>query len=207
MVGNDVVDLRDADASDAMRPRFDARVFCDEELQALDAAPDRALARWTRWAAKEAAYKAAKRVDAEVVFSPARFRTDLEVSADGEALGRVETPVGALPVVVRACEGAVHAVVGCAEEEAICDVTRLPEAELDANDARAPSRAVRLLATQRVAARLGVDAQCVEVRRRGRIPELWIDGERRAELSLSLSHHGAVVGFACGLGAAGGESR
>ena len=54
MVGNDVVDLGDAETRGGpSHPRFDARVFAPAELAALaaSAAPNRL--RWSLWAAKE----------------------------------------------------------------------------------------------------------------------------------------------------------
>ena len=63
-------------------------------------------------------------------------------------------------------------------------------------DPHAPSRAVRRFSRVRLAALLGADLDALEIRRRGRIPELWLGGVR-AEADLSLSHHGAVVAFAC----------
>ena len=61
MVGNDIVDLLDSDALAELAPRFDDRVFCDEELASLDASPQRARRRWPRRAAKEAPYHLAVR--------------------------------------------------------------------------------------------------------------------------------------------------
>lgn len=190
LLGNDVVDLRDPEARPVDPARFDARVFHDAELADLDACGDRESRRWRLWAAKEAAYKALVRRDPATVFSPARFRFDPR--------GFVETPAGRLPV--RLCEqdGAVHAVVdgggdGSAREEAtrVAGMTRvlLPEA-----DAQAPGREVRRFACREIARALGVDASRLEIGRRGRVPELRLDG--RATGLLSLSHHGGVLGFA-----------
>ena len=45
-----------------------------------------------------------------------------------------------------------------------------------------------------LAVALSRDPSELEVRKCGRIPELWIAGRRAGKLS--LSHHGSVVGFA-----------
>ncbi len=51
---------------------------------------------------------------------------------------------------------------------------------------------------ERLAAALGVAESDLEVRRRGRVPHLWLRGAP-APVDLSLSHHGDWLGFACEL--------
>ncbi|MGH7855988.1 MAG: 4'-phosphopantetheinyl transferase family protein, partial [Candidatus Binatia bacterium] len=78
MVGNDVIDLRDPEtAPGSQHPRFDARVFAPAERALLGASTDARRLRWILWAAKEAAYKVARKIDARAVFSPRRFVVDL----------------------------------------------------------------------------------------------------------------------------------
>jgi len=60
------------------------------------------------------------------------------------------------------------------------------------------SAAVRRLAIDRVAARLGVAPARLAIGKRDRIPELRLDGAP-CDADLSLSHHGGVVAFACRL--------
>jgi len=55
-----------------------------------------------------------------------------------------------------------------------------------------------VVALRRLAETLGVDPADLEIRKRGRVPELCRRG-RPAAADLSLSHHGAVVAFACEL--------
>ncbi len=58
MVGNDIVDLGDAETCNGpSHPGFDARVFAPVERRALAASPAPNRLRWSLWAAKEAAYK------------------------------------------------------------------------------------------------------------------------------------------------------
>ena len=74
MLGNDIVDLRDADAQPgSFRPRFDDRVFSSQERSQIAADPNPLARRWAHWAAKEAAYKLAKQHDSRFVFSPSRL--------------------------------------------------------------------------------------------------------------------------------------
>ena len=89
MIGNDVVDLGDAEVQPgATHPRFDARVFAREEREALRAsgAPNRL--RWILWAAKEAAYKAARKLDPlhqEADFRLAQVRTEAAAEIPGRS--------------------------------------------------------------------------------------------------------------------------
>jgi hypothetical protein len=197
MVGNDVVDLRDADAGDELAPRFDARVFCAEELESLEASPARARRRWRLWAAKEAAYKVAVKADPTTVFSPSRFRVRLEDGADD---GRVEVPGtnASISVRVREEDGAVHAVARTSAAPLVAGALRVGPRIA----AKGLSAAVRRFATESLARELRVAPGDVEIRKSGRVPELWLAGAP-AEADLSLSHHGDVVAFACELSTGG----
>ena len=80
MIGNDLVDLRAREASGKSGDaRFVARVFTarETELIARSSNPDAAL--WALWAAKEAAYKVAKKLRPDVIFAHSRY----EVIPDG----------------------------------------------------------------------------------------------------------------------------
>ena len=81
MIGNDVVDLLDAESRpESFRPRFEARVFDAEERAAIES-DDRPLARrWAHWAAKEAAFKLGKQANADLVFSPGRWPVHFEAA-------------------------------------------------------------------------------------------------------------------------------
>lgn len=70
-IGNDIVDLRQR--TPALHPRFVARVFTAREYEYIGASW-RTL--WLFWAAKEAAYKALKRIHSELIFSPISFEVD-----------------------------------------------------------------------------------------------------------------------------------
>lgn len=191
-VGNDIVDLRDPDADSAtLSPRFDARVFSPAELRSLAACRDRTRRRWRLWAAKEATYKAAVKLVPGTVFSPVRFEVDLR---EGAETGTCSCDAGRFRVTCVEDDDAVHAVATRAEDGAtvLAGVSRLSQVP----DPEAASRAARSLALEALAVRLGRKSEALEIRRRGRVPELWLAG-RRASADLSLSHHGGVVAFAC----------
>jgi hypothetical protein len=197
LIGNDVVDLRDPDAApEGRHPRFDARVFSRAELQALDRSGAAERLRWIFWAAKEAAYKVARKLDHEVVFSPSRFVVELAPSLRGE----VRHEAGCYPVRIDVLPEAVHAV---ATSEVVSPAS-IRAGLCQRSAGSDPGVAVRRLAARSLAPELGADPAEVEVIRRGRIPRLRVRG-LPAAADLSLSHHGGLVAYACELGAPGVE--
>jgi hypothetical protein len=62
-----------------------------------------------------------------------------------------------------------------------------------------PSRAVRALACAAVAARLGASSGDLRIERVARRPPVLLRRGRRVAATLSLSHHGRFVAFACAL--------
>lgn len=197
MVGNDVVDLRDPEsAPETLHPHFDTRVFGESERAAIAASEDSARLRWKFWAAKESAYKLARKLSPTTVFAPARF---VVVLSDAQT-ATVTHGDSRYRVAFTENDGALHAVATQADDKAevLAGWRRLEVGEIASGDPEAPSRAVRELLCERLAARLGVSADALEVRRRGRIPYLWLNG-KPAPVDLSLSHHGGWLAFACEL--------
>jgi phosphopantetheinyl transferase (holo-ACP synthase) len=179
MLGNDVVDLADAAGR---HPRFATRVFTPAERALIDS--DSALG-GVLWAAKESAYKAARKADRATVFSPARFVVDL----DGAE--RATVTVGERRFVVDLVRTAdyVHAVAcaaGDAPTAACAAVGTVPAGTSD-------GLAVRRLAVDTLARALGLDG--LAIGRDGRIPLLLRHGRPMAA-DLSLSHHGRFAAFA-----------
>ncbi len=196
LVGNDVVDLRDRDARpETLHARFDARVFTPAERLALERSEDPTRQRWRLWSAKEAAYKVARKLDVSSTFSPSRF----EVELDRDARGTVCYRGRRFAVRVLEQDGGLHALATPEAEhdtELVHALVRLPASSKLLP--RELSRAVRRLACERIAPRLGVSAADLEVRKRERIPELWLADEP-LPVDLSLSHHGELAAFACSL--------
>jgi 4'-phosphopantetheinyl transferase superfamily len=201
MIGNDVVDLGDPD-SDAgtLSPRFDQRVFGAAEQRRLLQSPQPARERWRLWAAKEAAYKLARKLDPGTVFAPLRFAVELASCGEpGECAGTVRH--GAALHRLQICEGVdyVHAVVIPAAGSSCVTLTglhRLRREETEDDCALAPGRAVRRLCVEAIAARLGLDTMDFEVRKQERVPRLYWRGRPAEGIDLSLSHHGGFVAFA-----------
>jgi len=69
-IGNDIVDLQ---AARKQHPRFAARILSSAEQVAISNNKEQI---WLYWAAKEAAYKALKRIFPETIFSPNKFELD-----------------------------------------------------------------------------------------------------------------------------------
>jgi phosphopantetheinyl transferase (holo-ACP synthase) len=189
MVGNDVVDLCDRSVAQGPRhPRFDARVFAPSEHRALRESAEPNPLRWAFWAAKEAAYKVAKKLDAAAVWSPLRF----VVSFEHGLAGAVEYKDLRIPVQVERDAERVHALA----TDRVESLARLQScvAALESPGAD-PSAAVRLLAREQLAPLLGVRPDQLEIAQRDRIPVLRSEGSD-APFDLSLSHHGRFVAFA-----------
>ncbi len=207
MVGNDVVDLGDPETRPgAQHPGFDARVFARSERRLLACSERPDCLRWALWAAKESAYKAARRVDPDAVFAPSRFVTRLrpESVGGGNVLaGYVIHGELRLRVRVTLEADCVHAVAThpCARMGLVkAEVARV-EGELSA---AAPGRAARDLAVAGVARLLRVAPRELRIERSGRVPQVEFSGGT-APL-LSLSHHGRFVAYACLAGGEGASS-
>ncbi len=189
MVGNDVVDLADPElGSGARHPRFDLRVFAPVERRVIDGAGEPNRMRWILWAAKEAAYKLARKLDPETAFAPARF----VVRLDETFAGTVGHAGRELDVRVCAEGSAVHAIAtdDPARRSRITSALEATDEPLQA------SAAVRALAIRTLARRLGIPAAELSIGSRARIPFGEVRGSAR-RVDLSLSHHGRFVAVAC----------
>jgi len=197
MLGNDVVDLAQRGTQPgAQHPRFDARVFSQRE-RALIAADATQRVRWVCWAAKEAAYKAAKKLERALVWAPARF----EVTLDSCSGGSVRHGERRFALRVFENEAFVHALAS--DDAALRDVQFGVHEIAASADASAEARA---FACRELAAPLGIAVARLAIAKRGRIPVLCVDGEP-ARVDLSLSHHGRFVAYACELRAAALAAR
>ena len=209
MVGNDVVDIADTRRR-ARHAGFDARVFNDCERRAIADDDDGEARRWAHWAAKESAFKVVKRADPATVFSPVKFAVRLDGAfdggRDGELCGSVQHGSVSYPVRVRRHGDCIHAVAvapGGHPSAMLAGVGPYPD---DAG-ADSPSRAVRRLAIRDLAPRLATFASDLVIRSSERIPRLQ-HRDGRDVATLSLSHHGRFVAYACELGGdAAGVSR
>ena len=195
LVGNDVVDLHDPESRpEAIHNRFDARVFTSDEREALSTSASAHELRWTLWAAKESAYKVAKKLDPAVRFLPRDFV--VRRIAEGRAvvmhktgpfdvrLHRTDEWVSAVAILTAANAPWTHRPISTGIE-----CLEVPGAD--------PSRTVRELACAALALRMNLPTgQVLIAADRGVPVALWRN--RRLPVDLSLSHHGRFVAWAWG---------
>lgn len=195
MIGNDIVDLRDPETDPgALHPGFDRRVFTEREQRAIASSSRPNVERWACWAAKEAAYKRLRQEEPRIVFSPRQ----LAVSGLGERHRTVAWEGRSVHVELDLSGSAIHAVTAAdTEAERVIGVA---QRELSAD----PSAAVRALAARSLAPHLGVEPDAITIGPgRGAAPRVTLQGRDFAP-TLSLSHHGQLVAFACELPSAAG---
>lgn len=237
-VGNDVVDLRDPETrKGAVHPRFDLRVFTAEEREriheverspgvagelaamAADLAHDvadlahdvaglTARFRWSLWAAKESAFKAARKVDPGIPFHPRHFAVSVLETARAEVVHR---SAGRFDVWLEEARGWVHAVARPSGSDAprprwAVDFLTDAPGDRHLTEGGTPDRTpslpdltpgerVRLLARRTLAPLLEVDPRDVRIVMEDGIPRLRT-GSDPLPVDLSLSHHGRVVACA-----------
>lgn len=193
LVGNDVVDLLDAEARiEGLHPRFVQRVFTAEERLRITASSNPQRILWAQWAAKEAAYKLAKKLQSNTIFAHAAFAVKLHKTQDSSPFrGLVEFAGMHLPLQIDHGREHVHAVVcdsptGFDSEALLFAVSARP---LDEN----PSNAVREWASEVVGAHLGHAGQ---LHIDGSRPPKLMLGDQPLGMDLSLSHHGRWLAWA-----------
>jgi phosphopantetheinyl transferase (holo-ACP synthase) len=200
-VGNDIIDLLDPESDPAsLHQRYLDRVFTSEEREGLD---KNRLELWSRWATKEATFKALAAERPELVFSPRAFATSLmEPTADGQRHGWVTHGGQRIPVLLQLQHhhsgSYLHAIAATAATAATAgelDHAHLLAKVTPVTNDEDPSSAVRLSAKRCLAQYLGCHERQVQIR--GRHPPRFFIDEQPVPLSLSLSHHGAWVAFAC----------
>ena len=205
LVGNDVVDLRDPENQpEAIHTRFDLRVFGGgERARILDAKSPHRM-RWALWAAKESAYKVARKMDPRVYFSPREFAVRLprwEWGPHEALVAEVLHAAGRFHVRLRGTDEWVHAVAsttGGGVETAGWDLRLVERAEAHGLIRFDPSARVRQLARSALASALSiVPSDIVIAAAAKRAPRAWWRG-RRLAVDLSMSHHGRFVACAWG---------
>ena len=219
LVGNDIVDLHDPwSQPDKIHPRFDSRAFTPAERARIRASRSAHRLRWSLWAAKESAFKVARKLDGGVRFLPREFA--VRMLGDGRAA--VSHRVGGFGVWFERADAWLHAVAvpmtpgrpgpvreapvgsaevrGCVSEAAPLGVgARIGRVEQEGRDSAVrndgPSARVREVARTAVGSLMNVAPTEIEILTDQGIPALQRRGER-LPLDLSLSHHGRFVACA-----------
>lgn len=182
MIGNDVVDLREAETYEGAQHRgFDRRVFGAAERDAIAHSRNPRRLRWMLWAAKEAAYKALRRENPGFVFSPRALAVDLDEAGCGSVTGDAK----ALELRVEA--DAVR-VVALAKRPEVARET-LSVHSVTVGESRAATRAALGEDLRGEASRRGLGDDAV-LEREGRIPILRLGTQR---FPVSIAHHGRLA--------------
>lgn len=186
-----MVDLQDPQSQpEALHPRWDSRVFTLAEQGRLSEAVSAHVARWKMWAAKESAYKVAKKMRPELSFFPTAFHVEL----CDETTALVRHEMERFTVRLHETVEYVHAVA--TREGTFPSWSRIGVVEA----AAAASEQVRELAGKAIARLFDTSAAEVVIMPEGRVPVAFLGGVR-LPVDLSLSHHGRFV--ACALGVVG----
>ena len=210
LVGNDVVDLLDPEnQQEAIHPRFDERVFTPVERAWLANEATAHRTRWRMWAAKESAFKVARKLDPGVRFLPRRFSVQLK----GNAQAVVRYAVGRFDVSFSGADDWVHAIATLSDgpgrwrsswggpfwrpslgsswgPSAI--VERVQRGRSAASYA---SARVRATARSAIGSVLSIAPSEIEIARVGSVPvALW--KKLPLPVDLSLSHHGRFLACA-----------
>jgi hypothetical protein len=205
LVGNDVVDLRDPENQpEAIHPRFDDRVFswCERARILAAASPHRM--RWALWAAKESAYKVARKLDSRVYFSPRAFSVRIpggETEGPHPYLAEVDHPLGRFQVCLDGTDEWVHAVAsvsGTGVAKANWQLRSLGREAVRRIPGLEASARVRKLARSAIASALSaVPSEIVIAAAAKSVPRVMWRGQR-LPVDLSFSHHGRFVACAWG---------
>lgn len=205
LVGNDVVDLRDPENQpEAIHSRFDDRVFTWNERARILAAGSPHRMRWALWAAKESAYKVARKLDSRVYFSPRAFTVRIpggETEGPDPYLAEVSHAAGQFQVCLEATDEWVHAVAsvtGTGVAKANWQLRSMGREAARRIPGMEASARVRKLARSAIASALSaVPSDIVIAAAAKRIPSVTWRGHR-LPVDLSFSHHGRFVACAWG---------
>lgn len=209
MLGNDLIDFRARhNRGRAEQPRLLARVLTtNERVQLADErAGDTGFA--LLWSAKEAAYKAAKKIQPTLVFAPGRWQVDCGALLLGDGCKQGTVLIADHPPIAVSWQHDAHwlhciAVLGALPQpidnavRAIADCTPIATFSAREHDSiqREQSAAVRTLAKHLLAQRGISDSEIVRERVASGLlpPRVFSAGMARDDIQLSLSHDGDYV--------------
>ena len=197
-IGNDVVDLGHPRCQpDTIHPRFDSRAFSAQEIEFLAASDVAHRTRWSLWAAKESAFKAARKLDPLIRFIPRDFEVfPVGRNADGHARPWAEVVHrrGRFDIWLDHADHWVHAAASHGGGEPGFRVDGDPSANPGPEDDGC-SRRVRKLAGDALGAVLDIPAGEIRIVSTDRIPQAR-RGPAPLPIDLSLSHDGRFIACA-----------
>lgn len=224
LLGNDIVDLNEPGiAGKSGDARFLKRVFSDDEQSAILSSPNPDLTLWMSWAAKETAYKIISKMIGPPVFAHKKFKTIFLKSLPA-ATPQMDVAYRQwmFQIEINFTENYIHAVgtpaatggrPGDFRSENVHRVTK-SELKTWGNASKwaenftkeerlsihhAASALVRLHCKQSIAEKLKITPSRLQIirpvkERKSQPPFLLVDN-KPAEIDISLSHHGAWLGW------------
>lgn len=200
-LGNDIVDLTDSDTIDlAKHTKFIQRVYSPNELEIIESCHEslKKIYFWKLWAAKEAAYKAIKRINPDIIFSPVQFQfssqpdiitfenlvvnieyleNDRYIHASGFLAHRADLQ---------------NVQIWISHYSEIEKIFQEKDIQIEASYSR-DSTLCRGYGAIKINESLNLPGTRTEIRKDGNkpksVPEVWVNGSKTAHL-VSLSHHG-----------------
>ena len=181
-IGNDIVDFRTLEPP--LHPRYLERVFTPKEQHCIGTSVEEL---WVHWAAKEAAYKALKRLEPGLPFIPRKFELHRERSVVTQ--GKYE-----LYAHCRLGPDCVH--VSCVNHETFLTgsiqewIDETQDASLEG-----PSAEVRKLAIHKLAQHFQIHENDIIIYKQAAssVPYVSVRGVHFMPV-LSLTHHGRFIG-------------
>jgi phosphopantetheinyl transferase (holo-ACP synthase) len=201
-VGNDVVDLC-APQAQGKTLRHMRKILTNDEMQiVLESRHPHSLF-WIYWAAKEAAYKAMRKSNSDMVFSPKRYSVLIDFDINH---GSVITPKGSVPVRIEVNKDWVHC-IAMTDDAGCFEMVKSGIEHIDQGSfqnertlADVESRAVRWAVRKILAESLCVKTDEIDIVRtadhHGKLqpPIVTING-LSSDVDISLSHDGRFVAY------------
>ncbi|MBR9915713.1 MAG: 4-phosphopantetheinyl transferase family protein [Algicola sp.] len=186
MIGNDIVDLRQA-AKDSnwKRPRFLNKIFTAKEQLIISTSENKEHMVWLLWSMKEAAYKAYVRETKHRFFNPKRIECQLGSTHQGTVC--IDEKLYDLKSVITS--DYVHSVATNAE-------TKHLEVHLFKLPVFSQSETVKAKVIHQLSCNKGIDSGAMEIKKTALgIPNVFFKNEQILQ-ALSISHHGKYGAFA-----------
>ena len=186
MIGNDIVDLRQA-AKDSnwKRPRFLDKVFTQKEQSIISSSENEDQMVWLLWSMKEASYKAYVREFKHSFFNPKRIRCQLGLNNEGVV--NINDKIYYLRTLITS--EYVHSIASNNKE-------KYPDINLFKLFGVDQSESVRSQLINQISYKKGIDLTLIKIKKTALgVPNLFLNTEQIFE-ALSISHHGEYGAFA-----------
>jgi len=189
MIGNDIISLAEVlPHQQALRPGFCDKVCLPEELQPLTTYFSREICIWALWAAKESAYKVYRQAGGSALFAPKKNTFLLHSIHNSQLKGITTTPNGRYHSRILLQTEYIMAESWSAnfdQYQIAHKVMAIPNKPYALQSASLKEKVMDW-----VAQNLGMHAESLSISKSSiGMPYLKL-GNKRLDLSLSLSHHG-----------------